>query len=444
MILIRNKTFYLVAYLTLFSSFLSCQDQTSSLGESLVDSSFRNVFTDTCSVDISTILVDSLETLGDSIAQVGNYTDTVFGKVSASYYAEFERSSFVVDDGSTYIFDSITFNMTPSGKYWGDTLSIQKISVYKILKSIALNSKETLYNSSNIATEDLPLFDFSYKPSPGRKKDLEIRMPDSFGRKIFNDILAESEAFDSQDNFREYFHGLALKPEEGGNCITGFMVTDSVMYIKLYYHTSGSSLEENEIKFKVNKDYAFTHVDHDRSSTSIAGLKTGMLNSVSSDFTGKRAYLQGLTGIYNSIEFPYLNNIQVAGSIVSVESAVLYLYPLKNSYGKYNQLPSTLRLYIADDNNNTQDQIYDSMGTTIQNGNLVVDEVYGDDTYYSFNITSFIQENLGTWGMNRKKLFLILDDNDFVCTFDQVVFANDRTKEKGQVRLDIRYKAYNK
>lgn len=269
-------------------------------------------------------------------------------------------------------------------------------------------------------------------------------MPDNFGKKLFEDILSENEALDSQDKFREYFHGLAFKQDNYGSCITGFMVNDSSMYMKVYYHESNNTLEEKELIYTVNTDYSYTHVEHDRSSSQISQLIPGQNNSILSYKTGKRAYLQGLTGIYNSIEFPYLNNIQVAGDIVSIESATLYLYPLKNSYGKYSQLPSTLRLYIADDNNNTENQVYDSMGTTIQNGNLIVDNVFGDETYYSFDLTSFMQDNLGTWGMNRKKLFLILDDDDFVCTFDQVVFSNDHSKESGQVRLDIRYKAYNK
>lgn len=134
----------------------------------------------------------------------------------------------------------------------------------------------------------------------------------------------------------------------------------------------------------------------------------------------------------------------INGDIVSIESAILYLYPQRGSYGVINQLPSTLRLYVADDANNTVDQIYDSMGTTIQDGSLTVDDMLGRETYYSFDITSFLQENLGTWGEGRQKLFLILDNDAFLCTFDQVVFTNDASQDSGQIRLDIRYKTYDR
>lgn len=426
-------------------AFCSCQDENSSLGQSLVESSFRNVYTDTCTVDISTILMDSIATLGDSVCQVGYYNDSVFGKVKASYFAEFNANSFSPDKEKTYVFDSITLNLQPSGHYWGDTLAAQRVYVYPLRRTFPTLTGTSLYNTSVIPVEDSPLFSFHYTPHPGKKKLLEVRIPDSFGQQLFDDMMNEKDFFDTQDKFRAYLHGLALVPDEAGSCVTGFMVNDSSLYIRMYYHVLDYVRTDYEMDIKVNTEYAFTHVDHDRTATPLAALsKGGALYATSSSQTGKRAYLQGLTGIYNAIEFPYLNQLMTEGDIVSIESAMLYLYPARGSYGVVNQLPATLRLYVADDNNNTVDQIYDSMGTTIQDGSLTVDEMQKRDTYYSFDLTSFMQANLGSWGINRQKLFLILDDNDFVCTFGQVVFSNDRTQGSGQIKLDIRYKTYDR
>lgn len=430
--------------LVLFA-FCSCQDENSSLGGSLVKSSFKNVFTDTCTVDISTILVDSLATLGDSVCQVGYYNDSVWGKVKASYLAEFTANSFKPDVTNTYVFDSITLNLKPSGHYWGDTLAAQRIGVYPLERIITYLQGETLYNTSYVPVESAPLFSFTYLPRPGKKESMEIRMPDNFGKQLFENMLAEKDVFDTQDKFRAYLHGLALMPDETGSCVSGFMVSDSSVYMRMYYHILNETNTESELDIKVNRTYAYTRVEHDRSDTPLEALsKGGAIFATSSAKTGKRAYLQGLTGIYNAIEFPYLNDLMINGDIVSIESAALYLYPLGKSYGAVNQLPSTLRLYIADDSNNTVDQVYDSMGTTIQDGSLTVDDMEGKETYYSFDLTSFMQDNLGTWGLNRQKLFLILDDDDFVCTFDQVVFTNDPAQGTGQIRLDIRYKTYDR
>lgn len=426
-------------------TFCSCQDENSSLGENLVKSSFKNVFTDTCTVDISSIMVDSLETLGDSVCQIGFYNDSVWGKVKASYLAEFTLASFSPDLTNTYVFDSITLNFQPSGHYWGDTLSLQRIWVYPLEKVITYLQGETLYNTSYVPLEETPVCSFTYYPHPAKRENMEIRMPDSFGKQLFDDMLAEKNVFESQEKFRNYLHGLALIPDETGSCVSGFMVSDSSIYMRLYYHILNVTSTESELDFKVNTEYAFTRVEHDRTGTPLEVLsKGGAIFATSSTKTGKRAYLQGLTGIYNSIEFPYLNDLMINGDIVSIENATLYLYPQRGSYGVVNQLPSTLRLYVADDANNTVDQVYDSMGTTIQDGSLTVDDMLGRETYYSFDITSFLQENLGTWGEGRQKLFLVLDNDDFVCTFDQVVFTNDTSQGSGQIRLDIRYKTYDR
>lgn len=60
----KKSLYSLFAVLAIFCA---CQDENSQLGKSLVESSFYNVYADTCSVDISTILLDSIETRGDCI-----------------------------------------------------------------------------------------------------------------------------------------------------------------------------------------------------------------------------------------------------------------------------------------------------------------------------------------------------------------------------------------
>lgn len=152
--------------------------------------------------------------------------------------------------------------------------------------------------------------------------------------------------------------------------------------------------------------------------------------------------MQGLTGYYNQLEFPYLNELQDMGQIVSIESATLYLYPLAGSYNQTNQLPEDIRLYITNENNVLEDYVYGSDGVTVQTGNPTVDEVSGRDTYYSFDLTEFIRNNLGTWGINRQKLLLNMNSSDAATTFNQVIFTNDPDNER-QCRLDIRFKTYN-
>ena len=74
----------LYSLIIMIAAICACQDENSELGKSLVDSSFYNIYVDTCTVDISTILMDSIETRGDSICQLGTLQGSVMGaKASA-------------------------------------------------------------------------------------------------------------------------------------------------------------------------------------------------------------------------------------------------------------------------------------------------------------------------------------------------------------------------
>lgn len=417
----------------------SCQDESSTLGNKLVETSFKNVAVDTCTVLMSTLYADSVETLGDSICQLGHYKDNTWGEVSSSYYAEYSLASFTPTENHVYSLDSITITLAQTGNYWGDTLSIQHINAYQLKNELSLLSDESYYNHSRVKIQDTPLFNFSFYSMPGKKRVKEFRMPDSFGQTLLKDIVAEKDFFYSQDKFKMYFHGLAFVPDKSDQCITGFKV-DS-LYMTLYYKDASENISRT-LQFSVNKSYAFTGLDDDYTGTDLEQLKGGFLNAVPSTKLNHRAYLQGLTGIYSEIEFPHLNNLLEQGDIVSIESAVLYLYPAQGSYGKVNSLPSELRLYTVNENNVLESQVYESSGTTVQTGNLVVDQE-NLNTCYSFDITSFLQENLGTSGSGKKKLLLNLTDNDFKNTFKQVIFANDKDKDR-QVKLAVRYKAYTK
>lgn len=435
----KKSLYSLFAVLAIFCA---CQDENSQLGKSLVESSFYNVYADTCSVDISTILLDSIETRGDSICQLGHYRSSAWGEVSATYYAEYSTSDFTPNTDYTYTLDSLVLRMIPSGHFWGDTLTQQRISIYRLKKPIVLDNDEDLYNSTVLPTEDTPLFSFTFTPCPGRKKEVSVRLPDSWGQQLLNDLVAQDDYFDTQDKFKKKFPGLVFVPENDGQCITGFMVNDSAMSINLHYQEVSNQRTGQVLTFSVNTDYAYTGIRHDPNGTHLASLKSGIENLVHSGDMGCLAYMQGLTGYYNQLEFPYLNSLGSAGQIVSIESATLYLYPLARSYNEVSQLPNDIRLYITDENNVLEDYVYGSDGVTVQTGDLTIDEMYGKETYYSFDLTEFIRNNYGTSGIKRQKLLMSLTDEESTTTFNQVIFTNDPEQEN-QCRLDVRFKIYN-
>lgn len=424
---------------------VSCMDDNSDVGNMLVDSSFKSVFTDTCKVSMGTIFIDSIETRGDSIFQLGVMVSEDWGKVKASYFAEYLLSDFNGNNGKTYVFDSLIVSFKPSGNYWGDTLSIQNVNIHKLKKPISLVNGESLYNNSNVQIEEEPIARFSYINEPSSGNTITARLPDDLGLKLLNDLLDNSDVFTSQERFRDYLPGFAFVPEDDCTCISGFLMNDSTMNMILCYHALDDIEEELNLKFKINSEYSYTRVEHDKSGTLLENIKGGRINPSMSDTMQNKAFIQGLTGFYNTIDFPYINNIKSQGDIITIEEAILYLYPLRGTYGNNNQLPMELFLFVADENNMSQEIIYDPSGTNIQNGELVYDTENKLNTYYSFDITDFMKNNLGTWGMTREKLLLSMDGSTFETTFNQVIWDCDN-KQTGNsyVKVDIKYQIYKK
>ena len=435
--------------LLLFCTIFSCRDESSSIGSKWVESSFINVVTDTCMVTLSTLLAGSLATSGDTICQIGRFKDALYGEIKTSFYAEYQVPSHSLNETTDYQFDSITFKWYTSGDYLGDTLVYHRIDLYSLSQGLSLEDNGYLFNKTNVSyNQNNHLGSVSIRPTPGYRNELhETRLPDEWGKKWFNLMLEDDECMESQERFRAFFKGIAFIPDENGTCINGFQVNDSSFCITLYYHELKEKPTEQTLVFNASTSLNYTKVEHDRTNTPLENLKAGTDYELPSSESEHQVYLQGLTGMYINVEFPYLNNLNQTGRLVSIESAVLKLYPIKGTYnGKY-PLPKSLSLYTADQNNATQSVITDISGNTVQTGSLVEDNVYYEDTHYSFDITSFIQNNLGTAGESREKLQIFLSDNAFYNTVQGVVLGDSKhpvNDHDNNVSLTIYYKTYTK
>lgn len=435
---------YKVLILFVFSCIpvlISCVDESSDVGGKWVESSFRNVLVDTCTVQLSTILADSITTSGDTITQIGRYSDSYRGMIRAVFFTEYNVASTTFSPDKSYIFDSITLAFIPSGDFLGDTLAAyQNVSVHRLTENLELANSNYLYNTSSFNYNSTPLASFSYRPRPKSKTTFEVRLADELGREFFDLIEKQSIYLDNQDRFRQYFPGLAILPSEEGSCITGFAVNDTSMCITMYYREIYTSTEERTLTFTPNSTYRFTQAEQDFTGTPFEGILPGTSEAVPSGKSQHVSYLQGLSGVYTKLEFPYLNNLRFQGSLVTIESATLYLYPVRNAYNDNVILPEKLTLYTADENDVTQGVITDSSGEEVQTGNLVTNDTYA--TYYSFDITSFLQSNLGQVGVNVQNLMLMLPNEQFLTTVEGLVLG-DANHETNNIKLQVLFKVYN-
>ena len=77
----------------------------------------------------------------------------------------------------------------------------------------------------------------------------------------------------------------------------------------------------------------------------------------------------------------------------------------------------------------------------VQTGSLITDDALHENTYYSFDVTSFLQSNLGKVGYNIKNLQLVLPESKINTSYQSVIFG-DMKHPQSNVKLSVLYKVY--
>lgn len=436
-----NKSLFLLGLclVTAGGLFQSCYDESNKYGNGLVDSAFRNISIDTSTVTITALLIDSLETSGKEVMMLGEYTHPVWGKVSASSYIPYNCPSYSTDIDDQVVLDSLVLAFHYGGYYIGDTLQPQRLSVHRLTQKVRLNESSYLYNTSSFAYEAEPLARHTFLPRPNSGEQIIVRLPDEMGQ----DFLTRFHSRDIQvtsDYFEDYFKGLVVIPEgTGAQSLLSLQVADSSAILVLHYHIIDEKENEQMLTFKPNTTTQFNHIDHDRTGTAMEPFPAGQKEIPSSQLDNRGVLFGGL-GWYSRLEFPYINDILAQGEKVAIESALLKIYPEPGTFSTSNALPDSIFLYIADENNVVTDAVTDYLGTALQSGTLVKDDTYDENTYYYFDITDFMQQELGAFGMYKHNLQLVIDEDSYTKTFRNLTFSDQQGRSP--IVLQLIYKVY--
>ncbi|MDH6306906.1 hypothetical protein M2459_003467 [Parabacteroides sp. PF5-5] len=417
----------------------SCYDENNSYGDSLVESVFRNVSVDTCTVRLASISVDSLETSGKEVALVGCYGHPVWGTVSAAAFIPYNRPSYNLDSDESVRLDSLMLQISPNRYFLGDTTQQLRLNIYALTQKIILNSNGYLYNHNSVTYSSEPLGTYTFKPKPNDTTLIEIRLSDELGKDLLQKFHARDQAV-SSDRFEDYFKGIAIVPEGDANqSLLGFSLADTSASLSLRYRIADELENSQELMFWPKTSDQFNHITQDRSGTRMESYPAkGAV--IPSDSLDNMALLAGGMGWYTRVEFPYLNNLRTQGEQVLVEAAYLKIYPAKGTYSTYNPLPENIYLYIADENNVITNAVTDYLGEEVQAGTLLKNDTYDDETYYYFDITDFIKEEMGAEGMYKHNLQLVFDTDGYTKTINNLLIGDQQSKNP--IVLQLVYKIY--
>lgn len=442
--------------LYLFFSLLamtSCINDDFSVGDGLQPVKGRNVKYEECTVALETHLGDSSVTNGLKRIFEGKYISSDFGSISAHSYFDFRppsysRAEFGMDADVVVKFDSISLILKYDKFKYGDTTQVQNMNIYKVKQLIEYDDKYKLYSTSSFTTESEPWISKRFiRPNKDHENDsiLEIRLPDDFGLELVDLMHKESDLLESYTKFQTYFKGIKLSPGENDNAsVNSFVVNDKFPVIRIHYTTIGNeTTKEKKMDLSINTSTAFSQIETDRSNTLLHSLNYST-PSIPSAKTENKIYLQGLTGLYNKLSFPDLNEILKFGDHVVISGAYLYVYPVLGTYSDFTPLPRELHLNYLNEEGKPIEIYVDPKTTQVQSGKLVKDDIYNKNTYYAFDITSYLQYELGKHGMYKSSLQLYLNETDKNNTLSSLVLGDaDFKNEDNKIRLVLYITIYD-
>ena len=429
--------------LSITISTTSCKKADIKFGEDFLNNDITQLFkTDSFSVDLSTIYIDSFITSARGTVLGGAYTDPLFGRVSTQSFFQIIPPLFFNEFDNTS-FDSITIVLSPIfSSYYGDSTMPVNVTVHELLDSIQIPEGQFyFYNTSSFKVKPGALVSKNVKIRPNAFDKVEIRLPDALGLDFLNRLKSPTDiTMKSAAAFLSYFKGLRISSDNSSEMIVGF--GDDVK-VRIHYKKQDLITQNRYADFTIaNKAYQFNNISINRTG---AIQNLGPSNKViHSSLTNNTAYLQSSTGAGIKLTFPTLKNILKVPNFAKVLKAVLLITPIKGSYSTTYYLPPVLRLSSTNINNNIGNDLayVNTNGSlAIQLGLLQTDYFLGENTKYQYDLTEYVKEALrNTNIIPGDGLLLSPPSPNFESLFSRVAIGN-KYNSLGKIELQIFYAA---
>jgi hypothetical protein len=441
-----NRSFiFLISSLFLFIEF-SCSKPQIRFDNVYNGDNYTNlVEVDTFTVKLSTVYLDSFQTSGTKVQLLGRYIDPFFGVITSRSFTQFGTPVPLPVITNYSIYDSIKLITRIDRTYYGDTSKLQRFNVSQLTQVMNFPPNQTsFYSNSSIPYDPTVLgsSDVLIRPvggftGQGNGDSVIIKMPDSMGEDLFGLLYRNSDTITNANIFQNYFKGLTVYPDTSlPGAIYGFK--DS-MFLRIYYHEPGVTINYKTTDFPIiAQNTQFNQIKYDRSGTPTAPLNA--LNpELPSTSSGNQAFLQPITSLYVKLLFPTISDLLGYQDYLTVMKAQLIVKPVAGTYSPAYSLPPLVPLAPTTEANTIGLQL------PFGNGALNVDYVYGTNTNYSYDITTYIQAALNQGAPNNAKngIILITPATIFNTNFSRAVIGDEfNALKSNQISLQIFYASY--
>jgi hypothetical protein len=453
---IEKYRFIFFSFILIIFFFISCDKPTINFGNSFItNNSTSIVVIDTSTLLLSTISLDSFPTTATGTQLIGRYHDDYFGTITSESFLQIGPPPNVPIISNLATLDSISLIMRLNKTFYGDTTTQIKFNVSQLDTTITLPAptiQSTFYNNSSIPFNPIAWGSTTVTISPTAlhttqdfQDSVKIRLPDSLGAKLLSLMQFRSDTVTNTNSFLSYFKGLCIYPDASSSgVIYGFRDT---AFVKLYYHEPGVITNYTYVILPFNtKTHQFNNISFDRTGTQLASINNpayAVPNTIthqlpSSATTDSSVYLQGGTGLQVKINFPYISNLLQLPDYIAILRANLILQPKVGTYTPEIALPPQVVLSQSNSTNTIGAAISGAGGRAT--GSLIVDYIYGQNTYYSYDITSYIKAIITDPLVTQDALIFNIPSPASVTTMNRAVFQNKKYSTSNyNVSLKIYY-----
>ena len=451
---LRNGIFaslILSLFVTLTTVTLTACEDPQEIGSQVFAQDIGVLFTDTITVDASTVLLDSILTSGTSSLLVGRTTDPSLGVVEANSYfhiVPFDTLYSVVDTAGRKNVqwvrypskvDSIRFFL-PYNFYQGDTNQRQTIKLIQLADNAILDVDKQYFSNSDtpaLSTKIIgqvqnakirPLRNNNIIAGTGKFDTLKMSVTDpSFISFIASQRDPKKDLATVGTEFRKTTRGFALTSESIKNAaIVGFDPVYSLMRVyynyKYTYTLRNKANTADSIKATVDttkfnylqvfdrdiatpKNVRFNKITNTRAGNLMKILK--VTDALSSKQANGEVYIQNASGLVMKVQFPTLAKLKARADI-AINKAELVLEP--NANPNNFALPSDMVLIESTKDNRVIRTTKDATGTmffvtTRSQIESVVSQYLSRSNSYTFNVTSAIQDIIS--GRNKSNGWMI-------------------------------------
>lgn len=427
-----------LTFLFILFAISSCQKQYINFGTGFIDNSITNlILVDTATVEVSTVYVDSFVTANTNTILAGKYKDEAFGAITAQSFLQVglpNSTTYDMPNGS--VFDSLEIILKLNKSFYGDTTVPYTVSVFQLLEPITFPSQQqyTFYNNETRAFSPTKLGSNQVVVNPTTRDTISIKLSQALGQDLFNKMQSKDPVSQTLPEFLAYFKGLAISGGLGNNLVLGF--NDSLK-MRLHYHKPDVIVTKTYVDFGINQvNYQFNNINVDRTGTPIAALNSTNRQLLSTN-THNAGFSQYISGAVVKLRFPYLANLYELPNFIKIIKAQLVIKPVPGSYAGFYTLPPRLRLSATDQNNLLGADLSGASASgaaAVQYGNLYIDNLYGAQTAYTYDLTNYLQAQLSTTTTNQNGLLVLPPAQ--ATLFNRILIANGNTTNyKTQVNI---------